>query len=387
LHQSKFNSGVIHAGIYYAPGSLRAKLCVKGAKMLYRYCEEHKIPFKKIGKLIVAVKEEELSRLEKLYQRGLENGVEDLKILEASQIKALEPHVKGLRAIHSPHSGIVDYGKVCEQLAKDFESFGGSIQLNSEAMDFQKYGENDSGQSGVLIVSSDDAFNSKKKTTVQYMISCAGLYSDRIAMKTGGTYDPGIVPVRGEWRLLKRDYNSLVHHLIYPVPDPRYPWLGVHFTPKLNGDVWIGPNAVISTAREGYNYRTVNLLDIKEALMFRGFRALLRKNIMTGVNELYRSLLLSPYVSDLKEYIPEIEKRHIESGVKIAGVRAQALDVEGNLVDDFVFESGAFDWKSVLHVRNAPSPAATSSLAIAEVIVDMAEKNFLGLMKRKSINQ
>ncbi|PRP87194.1 hypothetical protein PROFUN_01456 [Planoprotostelium fungivorum] len=367
-HQSHNNSGVIHAGIYYKPGSHRARLCVKGSKMMYQYLKDNNIPHVKCGKLIAAINTEEIPRLHELYERGKQNGIEGLRLIDPPEIRTIEPHVEAVKAIFSPESGITDYAAVARCFARDFEQKGGKIFFKFQADLFDRTG-------GDMKITSTDG----QAITTSKLIVCGGLYSDRIAEKTGGSLQPTIVPIRGEWRKLKEQNNHMVNTLIYPIPDPRYPFLGVHFTKKLNGDVWIGPNAVLASSREGYRYSSFNVKDVVDFVKNRGFRKLVLNNIPTGISEIYRSLSLRAHMRELNLYIPSLRREHISSR-SVSGVRAQALDEEGNLIQDFVFDTTVRD---VIHVRNAPSPAATSSLAIAEEIVDAAEEHFGWIKKEK----
>ncbi|CAJ0949946.1 unnamed protein product, partial [Mesorhabditis belari] len=367
-HQSGNNSGVIHAGIYYTPGSLKAKLCVEGMKMAYDFFDQRKFPYKKTGKLIVAVEPVELDRLENLYKRGLQNGVPDLKLVKAEEIKEYEPHCKGLKAIWSPHTGIVDWGAVTAEYAKDFQEKGGSVLLSFPLVSFD---ENNDPNFPIRLNSNA----SKGSITSRYVITCAGLHSDRVAQLSGCSSDPKIIPFRGEYLLLKPEKRHLVKTNIYPVPDPRFPFLGVHFTPRMNGDVWLGPNAVLAYKREGYSYLSISPGDLIESLSYSGMHKLVQKYFNYGMKELYRGIYIRAQVKQLQRFVPELKFSDVTRGP--AGVRAQAMDSSGNLVDDFVFDEakGQFDGR-ILHVRNAPSPGATSSLAIAKMIVNKANELF-----------
>ncbi|XP_078090086.1 L-2-hydroxyglutarate dehydrogenase, mitochondrial isoform X2 [Mustelus asterias] len=346
FHQSGHNSGVIHSGIYYTPGSLKAKLCVRGAELSYAYCVKKDIPYKRCGKLIVAVEQEEIPRLKALYKRGQQNNVPGLSLIDAKEIHKREPYCRGLMALDSPNTGIVDWREVALSYAEDFCEMGGTIKTQFEATDFQITKE-----------------------------SPAGSTDDRLSQKSGCSSEPCIVPFRGDYLVLKPEKHYLVNGNIYPVPDPRFPFLGVHFTPRMDGSVWLGPNAVLAFKREGYNVYDFDLRDFTDAISYRGVQKLVLKNVAFGVNELYRGLVIAAQVKQLQRYIPELTVNDVTRGP--SGVRAQALDKDGNLVDDFVFDGGSGVIGSrVLHVRNAPSPAATSSLAIGEVIADEASKKF-----------
>jgi 2-hydroxyglutarate dehydrogenase len=373
VHQSGRNSGVIHAGIYYAPGSLKAQLCVKGLDLAYAYFEERGIPYKKVGKLIVAVDDSEVERLNVLYQRGLDNGVRDLQLIDGERIPEIEPHCRGKKAILSPHTGIVDWGRVTRELGAELESsLGGEVRTDAAVTDFALRADGGGIKSTYPL-----AISVKNKGTIftKYAITCAGLQADRVAALSGCSAVPKIVPFRGEYLLLKHDKRHLCRGNIYPVPNPQFPFLGVHFTPRMSGDVWLGPNAVLAYAREGYGYSNINLRDTLEALTFSGMRKLVWRHLGYGLGELARSIWIRRQVEQLRRFIPELRLEDVTRGP--SGVRAQALDADGTLVDDFVFDQGVGPVASrLLHVRNAPSPAATSSLAIAEMVVEKAEIAF-----------
>uniref|UniRef100_A0AAZ3NS22 L-2-hydroxyglutarate dehydrogenase, mitochondrial n=1 Tax=Oncorhynchus tshawytscha TaxID=74940 RepID=A0AAZ3NS22_ONCTS len=331
IHQSGHNSGVIHSGIYYTPGSLKARLCGKGATMAYEYLDKKGLPYKRCGKLIVAVEREEIPRLKALYERGQKNNVRDLTMIDAKGIREREPYCRGLMALDSPYTGIVDWRLVSLAYGKDFQEAGGTVVTEYEASDMAMVKESPAGITDGMKY--PIAIRDSKGTEVRcrYVLTCGGLYSDRLAQISGCSPDPRIIPFRGDYLVLKPEKHYLVRGNIYPVPDPRFPFLGVHFTPRMDGSVWLGPNAVLAFKREGYKLYDFDARDFGDALSFRG----------------------------------------------PAGVRAQALDRDGNLVDDFVFDVGVGDVGSrVLHVRNAPSPAATSSLAIAEMVADEVERRF-----------
>ena len=357
-HQTGHNSGVIHSGIYYAPGSLKAKLCTEGRRSLWEYCDAKQIPYKQVGKLIVATEESELDRLDGLMQRGIANGIEGLEIVDAAGITAREPHCRGIKAIFSPVTGIVDYGVVARSYGEDILAAGGDIFVNREVLGIDRIG----GES-ILHTSAGDV-------SARYVITCGGLMSDRLAKMTGGAGDPKIVPFRGDYLILKPEKRDLVRGNIYPVPDPAFPFLGVHFTPRMNGDVWLGPNAVLAFAREGYSFGTINPRDLFETLTYPGFIKLASKYMSMGMGEMYRDVVRSAYVGALQRYIPELKVEDTLAGP--SGVRAQAMNVDGSMVDDFVFDGD----RDVVHVRNAPSPAATSSLAIGRYIADDADTRF-----------
>lgn len=357
-HQTGRNSGVIHSGIYYKPGSLKAKLSVEGRKLAWDYCASKGIAYKQVGKLIVATDANELGRLDDLFERGRQNGVEGLEMLDAAGIAEREPHCRGIRAIWSPVTGIVDWGLVSRTYAEDAREAGAEFYLGHEVTKIARSG-------GVTVLST-----SKGDVQARAVIACGGLYSDKLARMSGGGRDPKIVPFRGDYLVLRPEKAHLVNGNIYPVPDPEFPFLGVHFTPRMDGSIWLGPNAVLAFAREGYSFWTINPPELWDALTYPGFFKLATKYWRIGMGEMYRDLVRDAYVKALRRYIPELEPEDCLPGP--AGVRAQAMTADGSLVDDFVFEGS----EGVVHVRNAPSPAATSSLAIAKYIVDEAERQF-----------
>ncbi len=357
-HQTGRNSGVIHSGIYYKPGSFKAKLCVEGRKMAWAYCDEKGIEYKQVGKLIVATDESELGRLDDLWVRGQQNGVEGLEMLDADGIREREPHCRGIRAIFSPITGIVDWGLVSKSYADDAREAGADFYLGYEVTSIGR-------KNGVTVLETPQG-----DVQARYVITCGGLYSDKLAQMTDGARDPKIVPFRGDYLILKPEKAHLVRGNIYPVPDPEFPFLGVHFTPRMNGEIWLGPNAVLAFAREGYSFFNINPPELWDALTYPGFFKLALKYWEIGFSEMYRDLIRSAYVEALQRYIPDLQPDDCFTGP--AGVRAQAMASDGSLVDDFVFEGA----EGIVHVRNAPSPAATSSLAIGKYIVEDAEKRF-----------
>ena len=357
-HQTGRNSGVIHSGIYYKPGSLKAKLCVEGRKLAWEYLERKGIPYRQVGKLIVATEESELGRLHDLWVRGQQNGIENLELLDEAAIREREPACRGIKAIFSPVTGIVDWGLVSRTYADDAQELGADMYLGHQVVAIER----GSGTTRLL--------TPKGEIEAKAVITCGGLYSDKLAQMTGGARDPKIVPFRGDYLILKPEKSSLVRGNIYPVPDPEFPFLGVHFTPRMDGSIWLGPNAVLSFAREGYSFFDINPAELWDALTYPGFFKLARKFWKVGAGEMYRDLVRSAYVQALQRYIPELTPDDCLPGP--AGVRAQAMAPDGSLVDDFIFEGDA----GVVHVRNAPSPAATSSLAIAKHIADDAEQRF-----------
>ena len=357
-HQTGHNSNVIHSGIYYVPGSLKAKACVAGKAKLIRFCEEHGISYELCGKVIVATREEELPRLEQLYQRGLANGVAGLEIIGPERLREIEPYAVGVKALYSPMTGIVNFGQVARAYASEVTSHGGVILTNHEVTAIEQR------NGGNRLYTSSDAIEAR------YVIGCAGLYADRVARLNGMRHTPQIVPFRGDYYMLRKERTGMVRGMIYPVPDPRLPFLGVHFTRQMNGDVWLGPNAVLAFAREGYRRSDISMGDLWETLRYTGFRKLAFRYWRVGLDEMYRDFSKAGFLKSLQRYMLELRATDLLPGP--AGVRAQALAADGTLVDDFVIHHRG----DTLHVRNAPSPAATSSLAIAELIVDEAKQNF-----------
>ena len=354
MHQSGHNSGVIHSGVYYSPGSLKARLSVEGARLLYAYCDERGIDYERCGKVIVATAPEQVPLLDELQRRGSANGVE-LERVGPERLRELEPHVTGIEALHARSTGIVDFGRVTGALAEDVRSLGGDIRTGHEVMGIVSRPGEDTVETG------QGAFRSR------YLITCGGLHSDRLARMTGAPESPRIVPFRGSYYLLRPEARALVKGLVYPVPDPAFPFLGVHFTKQISGEVWAGPNAVLAFAREGYRGRDVNLRELRDTIRYRGFRILARKYWRAGLSETRAELSKRRFVALLRQLVPDVRSGHLLPGP--AGVRAQALTADGSLVDDFWFDEAP----AATHVRNAPSPGATSSLAIARAIVDRAE--------------
>ncbi|XP_029454220.1 L-2-hydroxyglutarate dehydrogenase, mitochondrial isoform X1 [Rhinatrema bivittatum] len=374
-HQSGHNSGVIHSGIYYTPESLKARLCVRGAALCYEYCDKKAIPYKQCGKLIVAVEREEIPRLQALFERGLQNNVRGLKLISAKEIRDREPYCRGLMAIDSPYTGIVNYRQVAEAYAEDFQVAGGSVLTEFEVNNIEMVKESPSDSNEGIKYPVAVRSSKGQEVHCKYVVTCAGLYSDRLAEISGCSREPRIVPFRGDYLVLKPEKCYLVKGNIYPVPDPRFPFLGVHFTPRMDGNVWLGPNAILAFKREGYRLYDFSATDLLDAVCFSGLRKLVLRNFWIGMDEMYRGWFLSAQVRQLQRFIPELSSTDILRGP--SGVRAQALDRDGNLVDDFVFDGGTGTIASrVLHVRNAPSPAATSSLAIAKMIASEAEHKF-----------
>jgi L-2-hydroxyglutarate oxidase LhgO len=354
-HQTGRASGVVHRGVYYAPGSTKARLCVDGAARLLAYCEERGIPILRCGKVVVATSAEELPRLEELHRRALANGVPGAALIDASRLRELEPHVAGLRALHSPGTAVVDFTRVAAAFADDVRAAGGELLLGHEVAGLRA-----GGGRRVVETSGGDLEAAR-------VVVCAGAHADRLAALSGAAPEPRIVPFRGDYLVLVPERRHLVRGLVYPVPDPAFPFLGIHTTVRPDGDVWLGPNAVLALAREGYRRRDVSLRDVREVLRSRGFRRLARRHWRVGAAETLRDFSTRLFVASARKLIPELEVEDVRPGP--AGIRAQALAPDGSLLDDFVFDEAG----GVVHVRNAPSPGATSSLAIAGVIADRVE--------------
>lgn len=357
-HQTGNNSGVIHSGIYYKPGSLKALNCIHGYNLLIDFCRQQEIPFDLCGKIIVATEPQELALLENLFVRGQQNGLQNLKKLSQGELKEYEPHVAGLAGIFVPQTGIVDYKAVAEKLGVLLQQAGATVQLNEKVLDIQ--------QSGSTVVT----ITSKQSYSAKLVVNCAGLYSDKVAMLTQQKLNVRIIPFRGEYYKLKKEKEYLVKNLIYPVPDPNFPFLGVHFTRMMRGGVEAGPNAVLAFKREGYKKSDINLGELSESLAWPGFQKVAAKYWKTGFGEMYRSFSKAAFTKALQKLIPEIQQHDLEDGG--AGVRAQACDRNGGLVDDFLI----LEDTQVINVCNAPSPAATSSLSIGETIAKKAITRF-----------
>lgn len=356
--QTGHNSGVIHRGIYYKPGTLKATLCVAGAAELVRYCEQHSVPFRLCGKMIVATDPSELGRLDDLAERARANGVPDVRIVETAELREREPHCQGIRALWSPHTGIVDYRLVARAYADEIQALGGEIRLGHTVSGMQRFGKKTVVRAG------------RSEFKASAVVTCAGLYSDRVAALSGAAESPVIVPFRGDYFVLRPDRRYLVNSNIYPVPDPRFPFLGVHFTPRADGDIWLGPNAVLAFSRSGYQFSNVSIGDLRSTFGSKGFRTFARRNWRTGFSEMERDLRKSSFLKSLQRYIPELTEDDLLPGP--SGVRAQALTETGEMVDDFVIDAQP----GILHVRNAPSPAATSSLQIGRYVADRLAAQF-----------
>ena len=356
-HQSGHNSGVIHAGLYYQPGSLRARLCLRGRELLARFCDEHGVRYEICGKLVVAANEDERERLMSLAHRALKNGIH-VRVIDADEMREHEPHVAGVAAIHSPETGIADYPGVAAALRDQLLKDGAQIITNARLTSVTRAGDEQ-----VLHTTAGDI-------RTKWFVACAGLYSDEVARLAGVNPEVRIVPFRGEYYDLREERASLVKNLIYPVPDPRFPFLGVHLTRMVKGGVEAGPNAVLAFAREGYTRRDVNLSELAATLRYAGFWRLASKYPTVGVYEMYRSLVKQEFTRSLQRLVPEITSDDLGPGG--SGVRAQALTPDGRIVDDFSIH----ETPDALHVLNAPSPAATACLAIGEHITSLAARNF-----------
>lgn len=364
-HQTGHNSGVIHSGLYYKPGSLKAQGCVAGRKALIAFCEQNSVPYEICGKVVVATAEEELPRLDELYRRGVANGLRDVEIIGPERLKEIEPHTTGIKALYVPETGIIDYTKVAAAYAAKIRSGGGEIRTSSKVTGIAERG----GEIALQTTSGEDR--------ARHLINCCGLQSDMVAKMVATTdganpEEHRIVPFRGEYYKLAPAKHYLVRNLIYPVPDPTFPFLGVHFTRMIKGGGGIeaGPNAVLAYAREGYRHSIVNAGDLWNTVTFKGFWAMTGKYWRTGFGELYRSLSKAAFVKALQKLLPEISESDLVPGG--SGVRAQAVSASGALVDDFVIKQS----RSAIHVLNAPSPGATASLAIGQSIAAMAAQQF-----------
>jgi 2-hydroxyglutarate dehydrogenase len=357
-HQTGHNSGVVHAGIYYLPGSLKAQLCVRGAAALAHFCEEHGIAFERCGKVIVALEESELPALEELERRGRENGVPGLRRLDPAALAEVEPNVRGVAALHSPATAIVDYPAVAAALAVEIAAAGVEIVTGC--------GVTGLGERGSEVVVQHE----RGETRAGRVIGCAGAWSDRLAQTSGAPADPRIVPFRGGYMRLRPERRGLVNGLVYPVPNPELPFLGIHLTRHVSGDVLLGPSALLVGARDAYRLRRISPRDLAETLAWPGTARVMRRWWRTGLRELRFAASKRAFVEEAARYVPGLRVEDVLPG--FAGIRAQAVSRDGRLVDDFAFSETA----RTLHVRNAPSPGATSSLAIAEHIADRAEATF-----------
>jgi (S)-2-hydroxyglutarate dehydrogenase len=354
-HQTGRASGVVHRGVYYAPGSLKARLCVAGAERLLAYCEARGIPVLRCGKVVVATSEDERPRLLELHRRSLANGVPGVELIGPVRLAELEPHAAGIAALYSPETAVVDFSRVAEAYADDVRRAGGELLLGRDVVGLARRG------GATTVETTAGAIEAAR------VVVCAGVYADRLAALSGAPSEPRIVPFRGDYLVLRPERRHLVNGLVYPVPDPAFPFLGIHTTVRLDGEVLLGPNAVLAFAREGYRRRDVSLRDLRETLRSSGFRRLARRHWRTGFGELARDLSTRRFVAAARKLLPELDVGDVLPGP--AGIRAQALEPDGTLLDDFVFHEA----DGVVHVRNAPSPGATSSLAIAEVVADRVE--------------
>lgn len=355
LHQSGHNSGVIHSGIYYKPGSLKAKNCIEGYNSIINFAKEYGIKYDLCGKIIVATSQEELPLLDNIYKRGVDNGLDNLQYLSREEFREIEPHCEGVKAIKVPQTGIIDYPGVAKKIKELFEELGGEVKFNTEVKDIINKG------SEIIIKTNNSEFKTNK------LVSCAGLYSDKITKMTNENNDVIIIPFRGEYYKIKDEKKYLVKNLIYPVPDPNFPFLGVHFTRMVDGNIEAGPNAVLAFKKEGYQFFDFNFSETMQTLTWPGFRKIVAKYGKTGMGEVHRSLSKSAFTKALQKLMPEIQENDLIPGG--SGVRAQACDRNGMLIDDFdIVKNG-----NIIHVRNAPSPAATSCLSIGNKISELIE--------------
>jgi L-2-hydroxyglutarate oxidase LhgO len=353
--QSGHNSNVLHAGIYYEPGSLKAKFCVEGNRAIAALCEKFNLPIRRCGKVIVASTEEEIDRLERLHDRGTDNGVPGLRMIGLRELREIEPHVDATRALYAPNSAVVDFRKIAAVFAAVFENSGGKLMLNTEFL------------SAAMLEGRSRVFTSNGDFTAKLVINCAGLQSDLVARAMGANPDIRIIPFRGEYYMLGERGRQLVNGLVYPTPNPALPFLDVHLTPQVDGSVEAGPNAVLATMREGYTRRDFSAREFGQTLSYPGFWLLAGRHFRAGISEINRSLRKSVFLKSLQELVPDITADDIEPGG--AGVRAQAVDRRGNMVDDFYIEEAP----GAIHVLNAPSPAATSSFMIGKYIAHKAD--------------
>ncbi len=359
LHQTGHNSGVIHSGIYYKPGSFKARLCVEGVRLMTDFCDRHSIKYDRCGKVIVATSEEELPRLRTLHERGVANGVPGVAMIDAARVREIEPHVRAVAGIHSPNTAIVDYGEVTAALGQELVTKGVTIEYNFPVSAITRV------RGGGVALSTQ-----QHTITARRIVNCAGLYSDVIARMAGAPTEVQIIPFRGEYYFLRPERETLVRGLIYPVPDPEFPFLGVHFTRTIHGEVEAGPNAVLAFAREGYRWTRVKPLELAGTLRYSGFWSMARKYWRVGAWEVHRSLSKKKFVESLQKLVPEIRAEDIVPGG--AGVRAQAVKADGGLLDDFSIVTS----EDAVHVVNAVSPAATASLAIGRHIATVAADAF-----------
>ena len=353
-HQTGHNSGVVHAGLYYEPGGLKAKLCRRGVELLQEFCAMKNLPYEACGKLVIAQTPGESQRLDNIFARAVANGVPGARMLRGEQIREVEPNAVGLSALHSPETAIVDYTAITNALADDVRSSGGTIRLGQEVIALEQQG------SGVVVTTKDGGEH------YDLVVACAGLQSDRVAEAAGEPETPRIVPFFGQYFLLGKEARDQVRGLIYPVPDPKHPFLGVHLTKRIDGEMMLGPNAFISFGRESYAWSEVNVRDVLNYTLFPGFWNFARQNVPSAVREFQTVVSKKKFIREAMRFVPSLEGATILPGTR--GVRAQAMNGDGSLVDDFVIARR----RDAVLVRNAPSPGATSSMAIAEYIVEQA---------------
>jgi L-2-hydroxyglutarate oxidase len=357
-HQTGNNSGVIHSGVYYKPGSLKAKNCIDGYNQLIDFCDKEDVPYELCGKIIVATDKSELPHLSMIEERGAQNGLKKLKRLTKEEVKEHEPYINGIAGIHVPQTGIIDYTAVSLKYAEKFQELGGEISLGQKVIDIQENAK------VTTVITNKGSYETK------LVVNCAGLYSDKIAKLTSRKLDLKIIPFRGEYFMIKPEKQYLIKNLVYPVPDPNFPFLGVHFTRMINGGIEAGPNAVLAFKREGYRKSLFNLVELGESLAWPGFQKVAAKYWKTGFGEMYRSFSKSAFTTALQKLLPDITENDLTPGG--AGVRAQACDRNGGLIDDFLI----LEERNAINVCNAPSPAATSSLSIGDHVSDLALKRF-----------
>jgi len=357
-HQTGNNSGVIHSGLYYKPGSLKAKNCIEGRELMYKFCEENNIPHNRCGKIVIAIHDYEVPALRELEQRGLENGIKGLKRISREEIKEHEPHANGILGLFIAETGIVNYSLVTEKYVELITQFGGTVLTSTKFLSLVR-------KNGEMILETN-----RGEIKARVLVNCAGLHSDTVAKKCGLKPNLQIIPFRGEYFTLVKEREFLIKNLIYPVPDPNFPFLGVHFTRMIKGGVEAGPNAVLSFKREGYKKYDFSLKDTLQMISYGGFWKMAAKHYKMGIKEFYRSFNKSEFVSALQQLVPEIKNSDIYPGG--AGVRAQALEPDGKLVDDFRI----IETENMVHVLNAPSPAATASISIGNTIAGLAKRRY-----------
>lgn len=353
-HQSSHNSGVVHAGLYYEPGGLKARLCTRGIQLVREYCAAQNLPYDACGKLVVALESEELPRLDAIYQKSIANGVPDVRLIDAGEMREIEPNCIGIKALHSPHTAIVSYGAIARRIAEEIQEWGATIRLSSPVARLRESAD------GVYVEGEAGPLND---TPFDRVIACSGLQSDRLATASGDEDDPRIVPFFGQYYVIDPTFREHVKGLIYPVPDPRYPFLGVHFTKRIDGEMTIGPNAFISLGRENYSGYGINLRDVADFIGYPGFWKFAARNTAVTLRELKTVVSKATFVREAAKYVPSLATVSVKPAVR--GIRAQAMRQDGQLVDDFVIRRSG----RITHIRNAPSPGATSSMAIAEYIV------------------